>query len=208
MEGTEGVTKTDSWSVVGGHVVLDLVNTVAWRRDTARRAERIRDPQAVVGWAGTAGLLDAEEVRTVMASTMSPGAAAALEQIQALRDAAGAVLDAYVDGNSPDPVLIEALRARWQAALSEAAVEPSLPLRWTIRPSDLTDLAQLLALSVGSFLQREDLGMLKRCGDPACGWLFLDTTRNHSRRWCDSKDCGNRARVRRHQARAHGPGGR
>ncbi|MGW5559426.1 CGNR zinc finger domain-containing protein [Micromonospora sp. NPDC003944] len=29
-----------------------------------------------------------------------------------------------------------------------------------------------------------------------CGWLFLDSTRNHSRRWCDPLDCGNRARVR------------
>jgi predicted RNA-binding Zn ribbon-like protein len=42
---------------------------------------------------------------------------------------------------------------------------------------------------------------LRRCDDDGCGWLFLDTTRNHSRRWCSSGDCGNRDRARRHYAR-------
>ena len=44
------------------------------------------------------------------------------------------------------------------------------------------------------------LGSVKVCGGEGCGWLFVDESRNRSRRWCDSRDCGNRERVRKHLA--------
>jgi predicted RNA-binding Zn ribbon-like protein len=39
------------------------------------------------------------------------------------------------------------------------------------------------------------------CAGEGCGWMFLDESRNASRRWCDSRDCGNRERVRKYLAR-------
>jgi predicted RNA-binding Zn ribbon-like protein len=51
-------------------------------------------------------------------------------------------------------------------------------------------------------LQTMPADRLRRCDDQGCGWLFLDTTRNHSRRWCSSRDCGNRDRARRHYTRS------
>jgi len=42
---------------------------------------------------------------------------------------------------------------------------------------------------------------VRKCMDDRCGWLFLDTSRNRSRRWCSMKDCGNRAKARRHYRR-------
>jgi predicted RNA-binding Zn ribbon-like protein len=42
---------------------------------------------------------------------------------------------------------------------------------------------------------------VKQCPGPTCGWLFLDSTRNRSRRWCDPAECGNRERVKAHYAR-------
>ncbi|MGH3319645.1 MAG: CGNR zinc finger domain-containing protein [Streptosporangiaceae bacterium] len=50
-------------------------------------------------------------------------------------------------------------------------------------------------------LQSSDLAALRRCQNSACGWLFLDRSRSHTRRWCSSADCGNRERVRRHASR-------
>jgi predicted RNA-binding Zn ribbon-like protein len=38
---------------------------------------------------------------------------------------------------------------------------------------------------------------VRLCADASCAWLFLDTTRNRTRRWCDMKECGNRNKVRR-----------
>ena len=45
--------------------------------------------------------------------------------------------------------------------------------------------------------------LIGACADDTCGWLFLDTTRNRTRRWCVMKECGNRSKVRRFRERAH-----
>jgi predicted RNA-binding Zn ribbon-like protein len=65
-----------------------------------------------------------------------------------------------------------------------------------------------LALSAESVFGSDDVDRLRQCGGTACGWLFLDATRNHSRHWCDMADCGNRAKVRRFRARARQDGRR
>ena len=76
-------------------------------------------------------------------------------------------------------------------AFADAVTTSSLagtPARWNLEaraPPDLT----LHALDLVQTMPRE---RLRRCDDDGCGWLFLDTTRNHSRRWCRSGDCGNR----------------
>ena len=58
-----------------------------------------------------------------------------------------------------------------------------------------------LAQSASDLLVSEDAERVKGCGDPTCRWLFLDLSKNHTRRWCDMKTCGNRMKARRHQAR-------
>jgi predicted RNA-binding Zn ribbon-like protein len=58
-----------------------------------------------------------------------------------------------------------------------------------------------VARSAANLLVSSDLDRVKVCDGPGCGWMFLDGSRNRSRRWCDSRDCGNRERVRQHLAR-------
>jgi predicted RNA-binding Zn ribbon-like protein len=48
-----------------------------------------------------------------------------------------------------------------------------------------------------------ELARVRQCPGAGCGWVFLDETKNRSRRWCDMDVCGNRAKARRHYARAH-----
>jgi predicted RNA-binding Zn ribbon-like protein len=55
-----------------------------------------------------------------------------------------------------------------------------------------------LAGSFASLLRRAP-DRLKRCEE--CGRFFLDSTRSRTQRWCTSQ-CGDRARVRAHRARA------
>jgi predicted RNA-binding Zn ribbon-like protein len=59
----------------------------------------------------------------------------------------------------------------------------------------------LLALSAADLVTSESLARVSSCGADSCRWLFLDTSRNHTRRWCDMKVCGNRMKARRFQAR-------
>src|SRR5438128_575343 len=49
-------------------------------------------------------------------------------------------------------------------------------------------------------IARAEAQRLRPCADTSCAWLFMDTTRNRTRRWCDMKSCGNRDKVRRFRA--------
>ena len=81
---------------------------------------------------------------------------------------------------------------------------PSLRLR-TKAPSPLTKPLRIfwpIAHSAVDLLTSEDIDRVGQCGDDrGCGWLFFDTNRNHSRRWCRMEDCGNRAKAHRHYHR-------
>jgi predicted RNA-binding Zn ribbon-like protein len=58
----------------------------------------------------------------------------------------------------------------------------------------------LLAQSALDLLLAEDTPRLHACASDTCRWLFLDTSKNRTRRWCDMKTCGNRAKARRYNA--------
>ncbi len=56
--------------------------------------------------------------------------------------------------------------------------------------------------SAAELLTHGPLDRIRECpGQGNCGWLFLDLTKNASRRWCDMRVCGNRAKARRHYTR-------
>jgi predicted RNA-binding Zn ribbon-like protein len=59
-----------------------------------------------------------------------------------------------------------------------------------------------IARSAADLLTDGPLDSVRVCEGRGCGWMFLDTSRNRTRRWCDMKICGNRAKARRHQERA------
>ena len=57
-----------------------------------------------------------------------------------------------------------------------------------------------LAGSFSSMLRRSHPTRIRVCADESCGNVFYDASRSRTRHWCDSRTCGNRARVRRHRA--------
>jgi predicted RNA-binding Zn ribbon-like protein len=78
---------------------------------------------------------------------------------------------------------------RWQAAAGSALSRALATIAWSA-----VELLTTPALAV----------RLRCCAEPGCGTLFLDQSRNASRRWCDMRGCGNRAKARRHYARRRG----
>jgi predicted RNA-binding Zn ribbon-like protein len=61
-----------------------------------------------------------------------------------------------------------------------------------------------IAQSAADLMTSDKRNSVRQCGADDCAWLFLDESRNHSRRWCDMKTCGNRQKARRHYASKHG----
>lgn len=203
MTGTDH--RVYAWSRIGGHLALDLCNTVSWRLDAARTIERLTDPAALIDWfctlandtAGGAGRSRLTEDLAAHPRT----AARALQAVRELREATTRLIDAHLDSAAARPEDVVTVSCGWRDALAVADFPGSLPLQPTIGPSTLPLVAAHLALSVADMLSGPRLAALRRCEGDGCGWLFLDTTRNHSRRWCDSLDCGNRARVRNYTRR-------
>jgi predicted RNA-binding Zn ribbon-like protein len=207
---------TYAWPFVGGHPVLDLVDTISWRLDPPRTVDRLPTPDLLAAWAAGAAVVDPSESGVVDAAVAADPVAArrALADLHALRALATDLLDRLAvppaddSGDAQIAAALDAVRARYVRAVSGST--PGIPaasgrLTWSVpvvgSPGEtLAAVVDRLAIALVELLSGPDLPRLRRCDGEGCGWLFLDLTRNHSRVWCAAGDCGNRTRVRRHRA--------
>lgn len=188
---------------VGGHPVLDFVNTVAWRTDATRRTDRVtcgtEGTDGWCRWAQDAGLRSAP----VGPGESPVGPGESRDELLRLRDALGSVLDAHAEGSPLPPEAWNDFRRAVLAARAAAELPVGLPMRW--RPPASSLVHQLALLAEELLSDPAQLTRLGRCAGPGCGWFYLDRTRSRTRRWCSSGDCGNRDRARRHYARTRQP---
>jgi len=104
------------------------------------------------------------------------------------------------EGEKPAPADLGRLNGEVERAVSRLAIDTDL--KWEIRGVSALDRAlMLISLSAAGLLGGPLISRLRTCGSETCGWLFLDHSKNRSRRWCDMSDCGNRAKARRFQQR-------
>jgi predicted RNA-binding Zn ribbon-like protein len=183
---------------VGGALVLDFVNTRdAWLNE-ARKVEYMEDHRDLVAWAVEAS---AVEGRAVDASPDAAAAAAVHARALALRDALFELFAAVAHDVPPPPGAVAAVNAEWARLETRPQLDPgSLRVVWT--PALDAPLGPVLA-SAARLLRDGPLDRLRMCPGPDgwCGALFLDRTRNRSRRWCSMAVCGNPAKMRARAAR-------
>lgn len=72
-------------------------------------------------------------------------------------------------------------------------------------PAGATDAVSTVCAAVAESLlicaATRDWSRFRACAAPDCGWVFIDRSKNSSRRWCDMASCGNRAKARSHRTR-------
>jgi predicted RNA-binding Zn ribbon-like protein len=194
-----------AFDISGGELCLDFANTIDNRYDIERRAERLLTYEDFASWCRQTGLVDERAHRELVnAAKAGPDEARAVLKIAlALRDAIHEVFAAAAqDKAAPQPSL-DTLNDVVRAALGHAEiVREGRVYRWTWEQDRRTRLEQPLwpiAKSAADLLTSDRLATVRLCAAAGCGWLFLDTSRNQSRRWCDMKVCGNREKARRHR---------
>ncbi len=196
--------------LLGGHLSLDFANTLEWR-GSARERDWLTGYQALVAWALRAGAVDGREAEELRAyADWAPGSAAeVLEQARALREAVYRVAAASASGETPEAADLEALNTRLAPLLGEtrlsataSATPGGLVPAWGGAPDDLERVLWPVARSAFDLLTSGAAGRLRECAGRDCHWLFLDRSKNGSRRWCAMSNCGNLAKARRHRARA------
>ena len=190
------------FELIGGHPALDLANTLDWRFRASGPGELLGCYGDVVGFSRQSRLISAGQARR-LADVNAAAAARVVEKVRELRETAAQVFYAAVGGESPSQSWLKRLASFFREANAHRHPRWRAPrLEWEIPESPLSPELPLwvLSLSTGQLMESQDMRGLRACDNPDCRWLFLDTSKNHTRRWCDMKICGNRMKARRFKA--------
>jgi predicted RNA-binding Zn ribbon-like protein len=185
-----------------GDLSLDFINTLAPDAGAAAMRDSLTCYLDLVEWAGQAGILDASERarRSRLVQESPRSAAAVFRRAIRLRDSLYRLVLARLEGRTPAP---DDLR-RFNQFLGDAQAHLRLeatPEGFRLQLADDPRPSSLLwpiASAASRLLTSEDARHIRRCDAESCLGFFIDHSRNHSRRWCDMKVCGNRAKARQH----------
>jgi predicted RNA-binding Zn ribbon-like protein len=83
----------------------------------------------------------------------------------------------------------------------DADGEAGVAIDFDERDGDLLPFLPRLIVAATQLIMSPEIRRVRDCGSETCDWLFLDTTKNRSRRWCSMSGCGNRAKAKRHYQR-------
>jgi predicted RNA-binding Zn ribbon-like protein len=202
---SRAASPTPRFDFSGGALCLDFANS--WGDRGRPESDRLGDYAALLAFACEASLLDRRQAARLHrhAREAPAEAARAHAAARALREALYRLFSAQARGRRVDPADVAQVNDALREALPHLRVsrrdggyawdwseEGREPLVAPLRP---------IARSAAELLTSDDLARVRECDGSTCTWLFLDQSRNRSRRWCSMESCGNRAKARRHYHR-------
>jgi predicted RNA-binding Zn ribbon-like protein len=198
-------------SLHGNHLALNFVNTVDWR--LANPVELLVDYEVVLHWALRLGVLTEERelARLVSEARRHPAdAQVAHRRALELREALYRIFASLASDDAPPQDDLDFLNAAFADAVAHAALLPGEGgFQWSWVDTDpWFRVVRPVAAAAADLLFGGELQRVKQCRDEGCGWVFLDKSKNVSRRWCSMQGCGSRAKMRaqyrRRKARGRG----
>jgi predicted RNA-binding Zn ribbon-like protein len=189
----------------GSALCLDFANTLSWRL-SSQPIERITTFQELSSWARQAGLVSRTQAKRLEAEAAAHPRHSRhlLDQARSLRELIFAVFAAVSEDRSPAEADLRQLQRRIQQAIAHSRLRPGASsYGWeSVAAGSTADwLLWSIVRSAGDLLTSSDLRLVGQCSGRDCRWLWVDRTRNQSRRWCAMSACGNRAKAQRHYAR-------
>jgi predicted RNA-binding Zn ribbon-like protein len=196
-------THEETLEIVGGELCLAFTDTVDWRKGEHSQ-DLLTSYADLVVWGRDVGILTDEGAEHLLqqAKHRQAEANAVFERAIVLREAIYRIFEAVAGERSPESKDVDILNGGLSEALARLQLVPTgegFAWDWT-DPDDALDRMLWPVVRLAADLLTSQ--RLKRVGQcPGCGWLFLDASRNRSRRWCTMEVCGNRAKARRHYER-------
>jgi len=198
---TEKQRNAGNLKLLGGRLCLDFINTLDWR-GTDTPVEFLNTYRDLIIWSQHVGMCSHKDSRPLKMQAERSIAEARNVQRRAIRlreilhrifsnisrnknplkkDLAD--FNQHLSGSMKDSQIVRFKNGyAWDTNGNKARLD------WILNP---------IIRSAAEVLVSDELQNIKSCADPACGWLFLDVSRNKRRRWCDMQDCGNRAKASR-----------
>ena len=195
---TRTIENIEFWA---NDLALDFANTLEGPRDGPVEKDHLRSAADVVTWARRAGALP-EGGRPARAD---------LDRARKLRAAIYDVFSAHAEGRHPSRTALRGLLVAYgdavengvlaaDAAAARAVAGGRVDWVWAGRHPDRP--LWPIAVAAVDLLRSDRLSRVKLCGN--CRWLFVDASRNGSRRWCSMDECGVHVKMRRYRASRRG----
>ena len=198
---TESIRTLETLELVGGIPCLDFVNTVNSRLEPVH--DYFREYSDLYSWGHKLGILSSAQFNQLqkLAQTDPATAESTLLAAHTLRDLLYRLFSNAARGAEPHPKDRQSFVVFYGEAIAQSRLQKKddhyVP---TWDPAGSLDaLLWPVIYSAGKLLLSGDLGHVREC--PGCGWLFLDTSKNQSRRWCSMNTCGARDKMRRYHNR-------
>lgn len=188
-------------SCIAGALCLDFSNSLTGLITTDYKS--FPTPYGrLAAWCEDYGALPSDRAGLLVAEAEGnpPSAAAVLRRAQALGGAIHGIFLARAQNQTPSSGEMDTLNKELSTALRQARVilaGDRACWGWKDDPRSLDQILWPVAHSAAELLVSEEAVRVRVCAQDTCDWLFVDTSKNRRRRWCDMKTCGNRAKVRR-----------
>ena len=202
----EETTKEERiFDISSGLLCLDFANTVDDRTDEHPQ-ELLVSYADLVAWSRQAKVLSENEAWKLLEKAKKPHVEAnkVLRRAVEIREAIFRIFKTVAEGRSPQDEDLALLSAIVAEAQGHARIVPGahgFRWDWVETGSELDCMLWPVVRSASDFLTSDELDTLRVCASDTCNWLFIDTSKNHSRRWCNMKSCGNREKARRFYTR-------
>jgi predicted RNA-binding Zn ribbon-like protein len=189
-----------------GWLLLDFANTVEWHASN-NPVETLNSYADLIAWSASRGIIsgDAKDALLRRSEEKPVKAQAVLEKARETREDIFQILSDTAHGHAIRTTDLKGSNKALASTLSHSSLAPSeggLRREWDSRSDKLDSVLWPVVKSAVDLMTSDVIKRVGQCADgKGCGWLFWDSSRNRSRRWCDMRDCGNRAKVRRFYAK-------
>lgn len=192
-----------TFQLIAGNSALDFVNTLDWRFRESGPEELISSYDDLVGFTEQSKLMTVKQAKQLKRRTSAYAGVRILDEARELREALANLIYSGLDGLNVPGARLKTVEKFFQTARAETRlVREGARLRWDWAGAEVKAEFPLWALTraASRLMLSENVARIRACDNPECRWLFLDTSKNHTRRWCDMKICGNRMKARRFKA--------
>jgi predicted RNA-binding Zn ribbon-like protein len=202
---TDPNTSANTLNLIGGWLCLDFINTISWREGDQPH-DWLQGYPDLVAWSQHVNILTASQAQhLVEAAKQTPNAADAVyDRAITLRETLYNIFSAITRHSTPALKDISALNEELWEALARLRLQQTgdtFILGYQSAENVLDRMLWDITRSAVDLLTSNKLDRIGKCAANGCAWLFLDSSRNRSRRWCAMNDCGNREKARRHYKR-------
>jgi predicted RNA-binding Zn ribbon-like protein len=202
--------RAPSFELIAGNVALDFVNTLD-NRPSDEPKELLTNYYDLASFGQETGILTPAQLDYFLENVPRRPDEAQQAMLRAieLREALYAIFSAVMNRQTAPLEAMDTLNANLHdAALHSCLVqsgmenpEESFEWRFDDMTSSCEAMLRPIARAAADLLASPAVALVRTCSAPNCQWFFLDTSKNHHRRWCSMRVCGNRTKVRKFYAR-------